>query len=53
MGADAAVEQDDPESAASEFGAAWRVAGGTLVRPEAYDACVDALVMERAPEFVA
>ena len=45
----AAVEQDDPESAASEFGAAWRVAGGTLVTSTAYDACVDAGIAERSP----
>ncbi len=46
----AIAEQEDAESAASEYGAAWRVAGGTLVRPESYDACVDAGVMERVPE---
>jgi len=46
----AVVEAEDPESAAAEFGAAWRVAGGTLVRPEVYDRCVDADVAERAPE---
>jgi hypothetical protein len=42
-------EQEDPESAASEFGAAWRVAGGTLIRPEVYDSAVDKGVVERAP----
>src|SRR5439155_24621676 len=46
----AIAEGEDPESAASEYGAAWRVAGGTLVRPEAYDACVDHGILERAPE---
>jgi hypothetical protein len=44
------AEERDPESAASEYGAAWRVAGGTLVRPPAYDACVSTGVFERAPE---
>jgi hypothetical protein len=46
----AIAEGEDPESAASEYGAAWRVAGGTLLRPPAYDACVDKGVTERAPE---
>jgi hypothetical protein len=44
------AEERDPESAASEYGAVWRVAGGTLVRPPAYDACVDVGTFERAPE---
>jgi hypothetical protein len=43
-------EAEDPESAASEYGVAWRVAGGTLVRPAAYDACVDTGTTERSPE---
>jgi len=43
-------EAEDPENAASEYGAAWRVAGGSLVRPEAYDACVDKGITERSPE---
>ena len=43
-------EAEDPESAASEYGVAWRVAGGTLVRPQTYDACVDAGTTERVPE---
>jgi hypothetical protein len=43
-------EQQDPESAASEYGAAWRTAGGTLVRPEVVDAAIDAGVTERPPE---
>src|SRR5439155_1124387 len=42
--------EEDPESAAAEYGAAWRVAGGSLVRPESYDACVDKGIAERAPE---
>jgi len=46
----AIAEGEDPESAASEFGTSWRVAGGTLVRPESYDACVDKSITERAPE---
>jgi hypothetical protein len=46
----AIAEGEDPESAASEYGAAWRVAGGTLVKPERYDACVAKGVTERAPE---
>lgn len=44
------AEDEDPESAASEYGGAWRVAGGTLVRPAAYDQCVDVGTFERAPE---
>jgi hypothetical protein len=43
-------EAEDPESAAAEYGAQWRVAGGSLVRPDAYDACVSKDVSERAPE---
>jgi hypothetical protein len=46
----AIAEAEDPESAAAEFGAGWRVAGGTLVRPEAYDACVDTGITERSPD---
>jgi len=46
----AIAEQEDAESAASEYGAAWRVAGGTLVKAERYDACVAKGVTERAPE---
>jgi hypothetical protein len=45
----AIAEGEDPESAASEYGQAWRVAGGTLVRPAVYDACVDKGVTEREP----
>lgn len=44
------AEERDPESAASEYGAAWRIAGGTLVRPPSYDACVAVGIAERAPE---
>jgi hypothetical protein len=44
----AIAEGEDPESAASEYGAVWRVAGGTLLRPMQYDACVDKGVFERA-----
>jgi hypothetical protein len=46
----AIAESEDAESAASEYGVAWRVAGGTLVRPPAYDACVRTGVFEQAPE---
>lgn len=46
----AIAEEEDAESAASEYGQAWRVAGGTLVHAAAYDACVDVGVFERAPE---
>jgi hypothetical protein len=46
----AIAEEEDAESAASEYGAAWRVAGGTLLRPPAYDACVSKGVLERGPE---
>jgi hypothetical protein len=46
----AIAEGEDPESAASEYGAVWRVAGGTLVQAAAYDACVDHGIVERAPE---
>lgn len=45
----AIAEAEDPESAMSEYGVAWRVAGGTLVRPAVYDACVEKGVTERAP----
>jgi hypothetical protein len=41
---------EDHESAASEYDVAWRVAGGTLVHPAAYDICVDVGIGERAPE---
>jgi hypothetical protein len=46
----AADEQEDPESAAAEYGTAWRVAGGSLVRPEVVTAAIDAGITERAPE---
>jgi hypothetical protein len=46
----AIAEAEDAESAASEYGVAWRTAGGTLVHPAAYDACVDHGVTEREPE---
>jgi hypothetical protein len=46
----AADEAEDPESAAAEYGGAWRVAGGTLVQPERYDAVVAKDITERAPE---
>lgn len=46
----AADEAEDPESAASEYGTAWRVAGGTLVRPEVVDAAIDRGIVERTPE---
>lgn len=36
-----ADEEEDPESAASEYGTAWRVAGGTLVRPEVLDRVIE------------
>lgn len=43
------AEGEDPESAASEYGQAWRVAGGTLVRPAVYDACVSIGITAREP----
>ncbi|HXM37890.1 MAG TPA: hypothetical protein VN908_04420 [Gemmatimonadales bacterium] len=46
----ALAEVEDPESAAAEYGAAWRVAGGSLVRPEVLDAAIDKGITERAPE---
>lgn len=45
----AIAESEDPESAASEYGGSWRIAGGTLVRSAIYDACVDKGVFEREP----
>jgi len=45
----AVARQEDPESAAAEYDVGWRTAGGTLVTPAAYDACVDAGITERDP----
>jgi len=46
----AIAQEEDAESAASEYGQSWRVAGGTLVHAAAYDQCVDTGVFERTPE---
>lgn len=46
----ARAERTDPEAAASEYHVAWRVAGGSLVRPEVLDAAIEAGVVARAPE---